>query len=72
MEGVLSVVRNLFKRAQQVLKSRRGFIEIVAVVLLLIFIVLKVAPPVKDVGDTSKEAVDNLNDQLRIELNLGN
>lgn len=66
------MIRNLVQKGQQVLKSRRGFIEIVAVVLLLIFIVLKVAPPVKDVGDTSKEAVDNLNDQLRVELNLGN
>lgn len=64
------MVKNLTKKGQRIMKSRRGFIEIVAIILVLVFIVIKVATPVKNVGETSEEAVKKLNTQLRVELGL--
>ncbi|WP_227766313.1 hypothetical protein [Zhaonella formicivorans] len=60
----------MLKKVREILKSRKGANEVIAFVILLIFILLAVAPKVKGIGSTTGAGVDKLNNDLKAELGV--
>lgn len=61
-------LRRFFKKIKEHVTNRKGA-DIVAIALVLLFIILAVAPYIKNLGTTTKNGVNNLNTQMEDTLN---
>ncbi|MEQ6360572.1 flagellin [Thermoanaerobacter thermohydrosulfuricus] len=63
----------MFKKIKEsikkVLGNSKGFSEIVAVALIILFVILVVANPIKSTGQTTSRGISNLNSQMEQVLN---
>jgi len=61
---VLKKVKEFFRKYL----NKKGA-DIIAIALILLFIILAASPYIKDLGNTTKNGVDNLNTQMEDTLN---
>lgn len=66
---MLCKINNQIKRVKKFLKDKRGSAEIIAFAIILIFVILALAPKIKDIGSTIQQGTDNLNQELGEQLN---
>lgn len=66
---MLCKLNDMFKRIKEKIKEKKASAEMVAFVLLLLFVILAIAPKVKDIGSTMSEGIEQLNNDLDAELN---
>jgi len=58
----------MFKKIKESIKkalgNSKGFSEIVAVALIILFVILVAASPIKNLGKTTSSGISNLNTQM--------
>jgi len=65
---MLCKINNQIKRVKKFLKDKRGSSEIIAFAIILIFVILALAPKIKDIGSTIQSGMDTLNQDLSQQL----
>ncbi|EGD51603.1 hypothetical protein TheetDRAFT_1563 [Thermoanaerobacter ethanolicus JW 200] len=61
--------RKIKESIKRALGNSKGFSEIVAVALIILFVILVVANPIKSTGQTTSRGISNLNSQMEQVLN---
>jgi len=61
--------RKIKESIKKALGNSKGFSEIVAVALIILFVILVVANPIKNIGQTTSTGISNLNSQMEQVLN---
>ncbi|MBE3592217.1 MAG: flagellin [Thermoanaerobacter sp.] len=61
--------RKIKESIKKALRNSKGFSEIVAVALIILFVILVVANPIKNTGQTTSRGISNLNSQMEQVLN---
>ncbi|NNG67195.1 flagellin [Caldanaerobacter subterraneus] len=61
--------RKIKESIKKALGNSKGFSEIVAVALIILFVILVTANPIKNTGQTTSRGISNLNSQMEQVLN---
>jgi len=65
---MLCKINKQIGRFKKLLKDKRGSAEIIAFAIILIFVILALAPKIKDIGTTIQSGTDTLNQDLSQQL----
>ncbi|EIV99950.1 archaellin/type IV pilin N-terminal domain-containing protein [Thermoanaerobacter siderophilus] len=61
--------RKIKESIKKTLGNSKGFSEIVAVALVILFVILVAATPIRNLGQTTSSGISNLNTQMQQVLN---
>jgi len=61
--------RKIKESIKKALGNSKGFSEIVAVALVILFVILVAATPIRNLGQTTSSGISNLNTQMQQVLN---
>jgi hypothetical protein len=68
---MLCKINDYIKRFKEFVKDKKGSAEIIAFAILLMFIIIALAPKIKDIGSTISSGTDTLNQDLQQQLSSG-
>ncbi|ADL67859.1 archaellin/type IV pilin N-terminal domain-containing protein [Thermoanaerobacterium thermosaccharolyticum] len=63
------MLRNFKSLIKKSLLNSKGFSEIVSIVMIILFVILVAASPIRNLGQTTSSGISNLNGQMQQVLN---